>query len=336
MNPTEVILTVDIEFSIAGAFTDPSRYRPVGPQAVLGSVDGHHQGLGCILRTLARHGATATFFIETMNTTYFGLEPMGEIARTIHQAGHDVQIHVHPCWTAFADGPYKRSPGEPPPNDACGSFDVDGLERLLRRAIAVFEAWGLPRPVALRTGGFSTSPSVYAAQARVGIPLASNVCVAVAPPQETTLQVCNGRHRFDGVLEIPTLSFDDKRVGSGEHLRPFQINAISASEMVHVMDRVHEAQVSPLVATTHAFEFFKRRGLDYEAIRPNRINQHRLERLCSHVANHPDRFRWGTFGGYAACAKDMAEQDERPVQGTAAHGLMRMVQNAINDRVWWI
>lgn len=334
MPPSDVVLTIDTEFSIAGAFTDPSRFKPVGPQSVLGALADEEHGLGFILGALKRHGGTATFFVEVMNTAYFGLEPMGAIARRILDAGHDVQLHVHPCWTAFDAGPFVRQPGAKAPNDSCSLLERDRLEDLLTRAIEVFASWGIPRPVALRTGSFSTSRDVYRAQASLGLPLASNVCVAVEPPAEPELRVVSGRHLIEGVVEIPTLSFVDRRTRGGDHLRPLQITAVSAAEIRLVLERAREAGVDPVVATTHAFEYFKHRGMDYHAIRPNRINQRRLDAFCSHVSRHPERFRWATFGGSTAAWTALPTQANAKVLGSVPLAFLRMAENAVNDRVW--
>ena len=99
---TEVAITVDVEFNIGGAFAEPSSRRPVGIESVECRVDGEPAGLNYILDTLERHGLRGVFFVEVMNTCYFGDLPMGEIARAIHSRGHDVQLHLHPCWAAFA------------------------------------------------------------------------------------------------------------------------------------------------------------------------------------------------------------------------------------------
>ena len=194
MPPTNVILTVDIEFSIAGAFTDPSRFKPLGQDWVLGSDGIKEHGLGFLLDTLQRHNARATFFVEALNTAYFGPGPMGDIARRIRDAGHDVQLHIHPCWLAFDDGPYVREPGSASPNDQCGTFPTKAFAEILERAIDTFEEWGIARPVALRTGGFNVSRNVYQAQRIANIPLASNVCASIAPSNDTQLRFRSGRH----------------------------------------------------------------------------------------------------------------------------------------------
>lgn len=331
MPPTNVILTIDIEFSIAGAFTDPSRFKPLGPEWVLGRAGDDEHGLGFILKTLERHHGKATFFVEALNTAYFGLEPMGEIARRIRDAGHDVQLHIHPCWLAFDDGPFVRRPGSPPPNDQCGTYPPEALARMLARGIDIFERWGIARPVALRTGGFNVSRNVYQAQRIAGIPVASNVCASIAPSSDSQLHFRSGRHLVDGIVEAPALSFIDYK----DHLRPFQITAVSSGELRLVLSRVNGAGLDTVVTVTHAFEYFKRREGSGE-VRANRINQKRLEVFCAKVARDPDRLRWATFGDMAARWQAAPSAPDVAVAGSAPLAAMRMVQNATNDRIWWL
>ena len=84
---TQVCITVDVEFSIAGAFAAPDRYSPLADEPVECLVDGKEHGLGFILDSLARYDATATFFTETLQTAYFGDAPMAKFAKRIANAG---------------------------------------------------------------------------------------------------------------------------------------------------------------------------------------------------------------------------------------------------------
>ena len=73
----EVAITVDVEFNIAGAFADPLRRRPIGTESVDCPIGGRNAGLDFILDTLETHGLRGVFFVEALNTHYFGDEPMG-------------------------------------------------------------------------------------------------------------------------------------------------------------------------------------------------------------------------------------------------------------------
>lgn len=75
-NQTDVCLTVDVEFSIGGAFSDPTRRRPIAEPIVECCVNGKGHGLDHLLCTLETFGQRATFFVEPLCTYYFGDEPM--------------------------------------------------------------------------------------------------------------------------------------------------------------------------------------------------------------------------------------------------------------------
>ena len=85
---TKVVLTVDVEPSVGGAFTDP-RHTPLLDEPVGGEVKGRSEGLGFLIETLCGHGLTATFFVETVHTRYFGDLAMGRYAEQLVRAGQD-------------------------------------------------------------------------------------------------------------------------------------------------------------------------------------------------------------------------------------------------------
>jgi len=177
--PTEVCLTVDTEFSIGGNFDNPE-LPPVAEPMVLGKIDGKEHGLGCLLGLLSEFGVRATFFVEALQTAYFGDELMGTIARRIADAGHDVQLHLHPCWPHYEAAP-TQAPREAP-NDSCAGRSDAELDHFFEFGLSVFSRWGLPRPVAVRSGNFQVDINFYRAAARSGI------CVSrwqlIAPPMK--------------------------------------------------------------------------------------------------------------------------------------------------------
>jgi hypothetical protein len=56
VNPLTVYITVDTEFSVGNAFSNPASGKLVGPDWVYCPVDGRSQELGFLLETLAAHG----------------------------------------------------------------------------------------------------------------------------------------------------------------------------------------------------------------------------------------------------------------------------------------
>ena len=210
---TEVCITVDIEFSIGGAFTFPNRYVPLGEEVVRCQVDGRDEGLGFMLDSLARCGIKATFFVEALQTVYFGDVPMGRLAKRIADAGHDLQMHLHPCWLQFRKRGWKTAAERP--NDSCiGRSDAE-LDDMIDVGFYAFDRWGLPKPIALRTGGFETDAAVYRAMERTGLKLASNIALGMCEPHESELHFSGGRQRIGNVVELPVLSYHSPSSSAG-------------------------------------------------------------------------------------------------------------------------
>lgn len=329
--PTEVCLTFDTEFSVGGAFDDPEVNRPVGEPWVDCPAEGRDHGLPFILETLARYGIKATFFVEALNTAYFGDAPMGRVVARVLEAGHDVQLHLHPCWTAFADPDWKNRVRATPPVDNCTLLDVERYAALIAEGLTQFRRWGAPPPVALRSGNLQAGISTYAAMAQAGLKVASNIGLALYRPREPMLQVANGRHAIHGVMEVPVLTYDQLRLGRWRKQRLFTINAASYRESVALLRTARAAGISPVVILSHPFEFVKY-AAGSSRFRPNPINQARLRRLCAFIVEHPTEFVSQDFRGGAPSW--LAEEAPAIRIGAPLPAvLLRIVENKVNDLV---
>ena len=67
--PTQVCITIDTEFSIAGHFESPERYQPASDRMVYGAVDGREEALGFELDTFQRYQVSATLFVKYRGCT---------------------------------------------------------------------------------------------------------------------------------------------------------------------------------------------------------------------------------------------------------------------------
>lgn len=332
---TQVCITVDTEFSIAGAFSEPDLRQPVSKQNVLCELDGRSHGLGFILETLARQNIPATFFVEALNSNYFGDEPMRDIAHRILQAGHDVQLHLHPCWTYFRNPRWRDHLLESPPNDYMTRRSETEIAGLIAEGLATFERWNIPRPVALRTGGLNVNEAVYLAMRSMKLPIASNVGLAVYRPENQGLHFYSGVHRVNDVLEIPVLTYLRFRIGGWVNEKTLTITGTSWRELESLLWSAHHAQVSPVIILTHPHEFIKSSPQDPASTprRVNRLNQDRFERLCSFLYQKREIFETVTFKSSSAgwqqisnCANERL--DVSPV--LAARGLL---ENRLNDMI---
>src|SRR5262245_41282220 len=300
---TRVLITIDTEFSIAGTFADPANRKPVGEQAVLCEIDGKSHGLGFILETFAASGTRATFFVEAFNSYYFGDEPMRALASRIKAAGQDVQLHLHPCWTYFCNPDWKDRLKVDPPTDHMHGRSVEQLTRWLSDGIAIFERWGLGRPLALRTGSMMADLSVYRAMERVGMRMGSNIGLALYRPPDSELHLFSGIHQVGEVTEACLLTYVDFAVGSRVHYRTLTITGASWSETRALLERAHESGVESVVILTHPFEYVKYDSPDFSNLAPNRINQQRLASLCRFIRDNPDRYEAATIADLAAAPR---------------------------------
>ncbi|WP_019571936.1 MULTISPECIES: polysaccharide deacetylase family protein [unclassified Thioalkalivibrio] len=323
---TRVHITVDTEFSIGGAFADPQGRRPIGPPSVYCERHGRSEGLGYLLETLEQYGIRGTFFVETLNTCYFGDELMGGIAREIAARGHDVQLHLHPCWTYFEQPNWSQQLQTNPPNDDITRRSEDEQVRLIRMGQDTFTRWGLPAPTVLRTGGLKVGLGVYAAMRRCGMGIASNIGLAIYRPREPELHLFAGHHDIDGIREFPVTTYTDFCLRGERHYKTLTITGCSWPETRTVLKKAREQGVSDVVVLTHPFEFVKHRGDAARSPTLDRINRHRLKRLCKFVAEQPDL--------EAACMSTLGNEPAAPHDDTldvpAYRALGRILVNRLN------
>jgi peptidoglycan/xylan/chitin deacetylase (PgdA/CDA1 family) len=326
---TQVFITIDTEFSIGGAFSAPTTKQPIGAQNVLGDVQGRSQALGFMLETFRAHRISATFFTETLQTAYFGDEPMGQLARRIAGEGHDLQLHLHPVWTYFDHPDWRRQLSVVAPNDNLHGRSVEQLSQWMQRGIDTFARWGLPRPVALRTGNLMVDRNVYRAMRQVGLSVASNIGCAVFEPDEAALRLNDGVHQIEGITEIPVLTYGGLRIGRRLERKSLTITGSSAGEATCLLKRAHECGSPAVVLLTHCHEFVK--GDRAGALAPNRLNQRRLESLCRFLRDADDRFEVATMHRMSAAGRDRPTAAS-PLLSVPAHVAMaRMMQNKLSD-----
>ncbi len=327
---TKVFLTIDTEFSIGGAFQAPQTVQPIGAQNVLCAVGGRSEGLGHLLDTFAAHGLRATFFVEALQTAYFGDAPMGALVQRIASAGHDVQLHLHPVWTYFDHPQWQQQLTQVQPNDDLHGRSVEQLAQWMQRGIDTFGRWGVAPPVALRTGNLMVDRNVYRAMACVGLKVASNIARAVFEPTEPQLRFNAGMHLIEGVIELPVLTYADLRLGARTHRKVLTITGSSLGETRCLLDRAHAGGAPSVVLLTHCHEFVK--GDMRSSLLPDRVNQRRLDAICRYLHDNTDRFEVTTMDRMASPPAADVQASSDPLYGVPAPlAVMRLVQNKLNE-----
>jgi peptidoglycan/xylan/chitin deacetylase (PgdA/CDA1 family) len=330
---TQICITVDIEFSIGGAFSVSLGDLPIGMPAVTCPSDRREHGLGFILETLRSFGLTATFFVEALNYCYFGDAPMAAVAERILKAGHDVQLHLHPCWLYFRDPRWKERLARERPNDSCAGRRDTELDEMISLGVDAFRRWGIPRPVALRIGNLQADRAVYRAMARHGLQLASNIGCAIWPPSDPELHFLSGRHRVEGIVELPVLAYTDLRLPRWRHRHNLTITGCSSREIEILLDRAHNSGITPVVLLTHTFEFASRNNARYSRTRPHPTNQRRFTGLCRLIAENSRKFAAVSFSGGMPSWISEPELDDLELRVPLWSALSRLIIGQIDDRI---
>jgi hypothetical protein len=291
----QVAITIDVEFTIGGAFADPLSKRPVGAESVECRIGDDGAGLDFILETLETHGFKGVFFVEAINTCYFGDEPMGAIARKIHDRGHDVQFHAHPCWTAFQDKEWRDRVVGATPCDSFAELGIADIGRVLDIGLRAFSRWGLPLPCAFRAGNLQVDNRIYPLLEQYGIPLASNVGLGTYLPSDPELLLAGGRHWIGSTLEVPISSYVDLHLPGIKRWKTFTVIGTGGWEARQWLRHAAAIGLGPVVVLTHPSEFVHRDSDDYTNLRRNEMTRNRLHKLCGFLARHPLEFEVVTF-----------------------------------------
>ena len=328
--PTEVCISVDTEFSIAGHFTNPEKYKPQAEPVVYGECDGKQNGLGFMLETFAQHGLKATFFVECANYFYFGDEPMRSVVKQIQAAGQDVQLHVHPVWLSFnKDEKY----GIFPQHDDCAGRSYGELKQAFKLCIDVFERWANKKPLAIRTGSLRADLNVYRVMRDLNIPLSSNIALGVFTPNEKSLHFNSGRHLIEGVMEVPVFTYQDMNFFGKKSKKSLQITSCGWSELKSLLWKARRSGVENIMLLTHPFEYIKKSDFQYTRVIRNRVNQGRLIRLCEFIKTHNQDFVAADFTSFGHMWSQ-TELDQPYIENPLIYAIARKAQNKINDTVW--
>lgn len=329
---TRVCITVDTEFSIGGAFSNPER-QPVAEPLVWCDIEGRSQGLGFMLDTFRQYGIQATFFVETLQRHHFKHDPMRPIAHQIHAEGHEVQLHTHPCWTLFRDPDWRNTARFQKVRDDISKRSVEEALELINQGIETFEEWQLPRPLVFRSGNLHHGDNLFRALAQAGIPYSSNIGVAIYDSGDANYRLYSGMHERHGVKEFPVLSFTDWKVGSRQNIKSLTIAGSSFAETRFLLEEARRAGIPLVVILTHPFEFVQNRDLAFQQTRRNWLTQARLLKLCRFLHQNNDRFdACGLAAAAQAVSTTATAASNILLKGPLRHAIPRMGAQVVYHR----
>ncbi len=255
------------------------------------------------LAILNRHGLGGVFFVEPLFAARAGTQYLETIVALIRDAGHEIQLHLHPEWTDEAREPLivncqtKRQ--------HLTYYTLDEQTALIGHGKAMLEAAGSGPITAFRSGSFAANRDTFEALRRNGIYLDTslNRCHAISGPD------LRGEFALDGVFSIgdittcPVTVFTD---GFGRD-RAAQVGACSFSELRDALCSAANAGLPDFVVVSHNFEMLKGATSD-----PDWIVVRRFDRLCAFLAAAPQQFQVCGFAAAAFTPVDPGQAVAKP------------------------
>tara|TARA_R110002110_G_scaffold414983_1_gene647345 strand:- start:31204 stop:32199 length:996 start_codon:yes stop_codon:yes gene_type:complete len=289
MQPLPVALTLDIEFDVNRAFETRNPGSPRGREAIHCLFNGQDIGLGAILDILDDYGVRATFFVETLNTAWFGPDEMRDIAQELHARGHEVQLHVHPVWLHMDEVARVASGEMQAPetftHDSLANLSENAVVDLVRIGQSTFAEWGLPPATAIRAGNLMIARHVYRAFAACGLTISSSVGMGVYRPPESELHRLIGPMVCDDVLEMPVSSYYGADVWLRSRVRLATLIGMSMAEQKGLLNAAQDLPAPGLIFLSHVNEVCH--SLKDGSVVPNLLTVRKLRQLCESVSSSP-------------------------------------------------
>jgi len=293
MNSTDdrirVLITVDTEHSIGGAFQNPA-LAPVGNEKrVYGKIGDRFFGIPLIMDIAEEYGLKIVFFVEVLNKHYFGENESREICDVIASRGHEVQLHLHPNYLNFSE----PSPQARTYKDNLYSYDADQQVALIAEGKSLLQHYGVRNPVAFRAGNYAFDRNTFSALRQNGFIFDSsyNRCF-LKPAQHLGGLAINDALMIDGICEVPITNFLERMPLRHPRPKPLDINGVSAREMIQTLDWAHQSRLlRHITIILHSFSFIEPGDPQYSNMKPRTYVINRFRYLCRYLSNHRDSFK---------------------------------------------
>ena len=273
---TDVLITIDTELS-AGLHQRGMSARENLDNSILGVVPGGTVGIGWQMDQLEAHGLKGVFFVDPMPALVYGPEFLADMIGPILARSHEVQLHVHTEWLAWA----KSAPVGKRRGQNIGDFDLADQSTLLGLARDLLEQAAVPRPIAFRAGNYGADDRTLIALSDLGIAWDSSFNASYLGAACRIGLTANDhapvwRH---GVVEVPVSGIS----ASSGLVRPAQVCALSRWEMIDALRHAAQHRQAAFVIVSHSFEMLSR-----DRRRPNRAVMARFTAMCREIARNPD------------------------------------------------
>jgi hypothetical protein len=269
-----VFLTIDTEFS-SGMFAHGSArdWKDNFRTCIACETSSGDVGIFYQMDVADKHGLKLVFFVDPMPALVWGIEPIKHMVSPILERGHDVQLHLHPEWLAFA----QSNPLGDRTGKNLAEFSAEDQLVLLTVALEALMAAGAPFPTAFRAGNYGADDNTLRCLSQLGIPFDTSFPPGLA---QSDCRLSFGADvltptRWHGVTELPIGAISSR----GDSRRHVQLTAMSDWELRDATRHAVSAGWPAFVIVSHSFEMMNRkRGTS------NRIVRFRFERYCEWLA----------------------------------------------------
>ena len=243
---TRAIISFDTELS-AGLYQRGHDARANFESSILGRCRDGDFGIHFQMDMLERYGLKGVFFVDPMPALVHGPSIVRDIVDPIVARGHEVQLHIHTEWLAFARfSPVGRLTGR-----NISDFPLGAQKKLIGLAADMLMRGGAPDPVAFRAGNFGANDDTLRALAALGFDYDSSFNGAYAGQGcDIALDRRNiGMRLHHGVCEVPVSGLMD----GADSFRPAQLCAMSEEEMRDALDHAAASGAIQFSAFSHSF-----------------------------------------------------------------------------------
>lgn len=286
---TRVLITVDTEHSIGGAFQNPA-LKPVGnAKRVYGKIGDLCFGIPLIMDIAEEHSLKVVFFVEVLNKYYFGEDATHEVCNLIMHRGHEVQLHLHPNYLNFRE----PSPQARIYKDNLYGYTANQQVALIAEGKALLQKYGIRNPAAFRAGNYGFNRHTLAALKQNGFLYDSsyNRCF-LQPTQELDGLIINDAYMIDGICEMPITNFLERIPLGPLRPKPLDINGVSTQELIRTLEWALESGwPRHITVILHSFSFIEPRDMQYSQMKPRTHVIKRFRNLCRYLADHRDKFK---------------------------------------------
>lgn len=244
-------------------------------------VFGYGKGLPYLLELLKKFDIGATFFVEALAATRWGIEPIGDICTLIKDFDQDIQLHIHPKVAKIS--------AINTIDDRLCKYDKNAQKKFIEAGLGIFHECGVKDVIAFRAGDLAANVDTLAVMEEVGLFLSSNRDLDMKSSIHTRINdhfpVINDISKRGNILDIPITAFRSPIPCIDGRYRHLEICALGAGEIKNVLAQMVKAGYRCATVLTHPAEFFHSSGKGSQFIGKN---CRRFEELLKYLHSEPE------------------------------------------------